>query len=896
VIRPSVFAVTVLLVTAGVCVPVALGAPPAGALVEQLKSPDVTTRMAAVDAFSQLGVDVVRPLFDVMGGDNPTVDLAARIAVERMVHRAAAPGSAIDRAELSRRLVEQALANRPVEVRTFAVRMIAFIGHDEVVPALAGLLKDPAMAEIARWALVRIPGQAPMEALAAALPGASGELKIGIINALGARHEVSALPALETAADSDDAAVRAAAMDAISGIPGARSQAVLRARIERGAAADKAVAWDAYVKLAEGLLASGNRPEAEKAYRFIYANGPNVQLRCAGIAGLGKTGRVKAVRTVLDALASRERDVRGAAVEALVAAPGAEATRAIARQMLGARSESRVLLAEILGRRGDAAAARALSIVSRDKEEGARLAATRALGKMGDAAAVAPLVARLQDQSRAVREAAELSLVRVPDKAATRAEIAAMAGASEPVRAALVRALGDRKAPFAMPTLAAAMRERSKAVRLAALEGIAASVRLTNAAVRAQVAEILGKGDKDERQAAEVALSRAPVSLIGADEKSKYVSVVSSDAPAPARAALLRIMGRWNDRSLQALFLRVAAAPNEEVAVAALGGLTGLLAQPAEAALASRIADELVRIARAGTPAVKASAMRAYLALADQRRGGDAPGALEMYHLAIQMTTDAEDRRIALRGIGAIADIKSLPVVEPLLEQGAVAGEAAAAVMPIAEKLAQAGEKEKALELYRKAIRVSPDRDVMSAAVERLRALGVDLDIAAEAGFVTHWWVVGPFPGRKQMSERDAVPTDAPIDLAAAVTMNGKTYNWKYVRVTDTLGMLDLREAVAPAEDCAAYAYAEVTSDADRDVIFKIGSDDAVVCWLNGKHLHSYNEDRGYAPDQDVVPTRLRAGMNFILLKVLNGGADWACGMRITDRNNMPLRLPQRKP
>jgi hypothetical protein len=78
-------------------------------------------------------------------------------------------------------------------------------------------------------------------------------------------------------------------------------------------------------------------------------------------------------------------------------------------------------------------------------------------------------------------------------------------------------------------------------------------------------------------------------------------------------------------------------------------------------------------------------------------------------------------------------------------------------------------------------------------------------------------------------------------------------------------------------------------------VIFKIGSDDAVVCWLNGKHIHSYMEDRGYAPDQDIVPAHLRAGMNFILMKVLNGGADWACGLRITDTDNRPLHLAQRK-
>jgi hypothetical protein len=69
-----------------------------------------------------------------------------------------------------------------------------------------------------------------------------------------------------------------------------------------------------------------------------------------------------------------------------------------------------------------------------------------------------------------------------------------------------------------------------------------------------------------------------------------------------------------------------------------------------------------------------------------------------------------------------------------------------------------------------------------------------------------------------------------------------------------------------------------------------------VIVLLNGRRIHAYLDDRGYAPDQDLVPTRLQAGVNHILFKALNGGADWACGLRITDANNAPLRLPQRKP
>jgi HEAT repeat protein len=880
-----------IVATASVCAAAGNDSVSIPALMQQLESADTATRMNAVEALSQVGAEAVEPLFSVMGGENRTTDLAARIAVQRMVHQAAAPKSRMDRAAIAQALAQQATSNRPVIVRTLAVRMLSFIGGDAEVPALAQLLANPEMGEIARWALVRIPGKASIDALAGVLPNASGELRIGIINALGARHDAGALPALEAAVKADDPAVRAAALQAAAHIPGSRSEKLIRASIESGPAGDKAAAWDGYVKFAETTLAGGDRDAAGSAYRYIYDRAPNGQTRCAGVIGLGKVGTAAAIETVVTALGSGDRDLRGAAVEALVAAPRS-ATPIIADAMTKATGARKVALVEVLGKRGDPAATKQLAAASDDKDQAVRVAATAALGAMAEAA-VPPLIARLQDKSENVRETAELALIQVRGRDATAAEVKAVKGAPTTVRIALLGALGNRKDAAAMPSLVAALGDSSPTVRVAALEGIGVSARLTDAATRTRLVEVLRTGDETERKAAEHALSRVPASMIGASEKSDFVKD-SAAAPAPARAALVRVMAAWNDPSLLPVFLEAAHNPAEEVAVAGLGGLTPLLGDPAISTVAPPIDAQLLGIAEGSDPAVKAAALQAYVIVADQRRKADAAGALAMYDRALKMANDDATRRMALRGLTPLADVQSLPLIEPLLDKGGAMKEAAAVVMPIADKLAQAGDKRKAIDLYSRVIRATSDRGLMQAAVERLRPLGVDLDIAAEAGFVTHWWVLGPFPGRKQMTERDVIDTSKAVDVGTPATVDGKTFNWKYVRVSDPTGMLDLRATVAQEDDCAAYAYAEVTSNAERDVIFKIGSDDAVVCWLNGKHIHSYNEDRGYAPDQDIVPTHLKAGTNAVLMKVLNGGADWACGLRITDTDNAPLKLAQR--
>ncbi|HVR76104.1 MAG TPA: hypothetical protein VMT52_17365 [Planctomycetota bacterium] len=71
----------------------------------------------------------------------------------------------------------------------------------------------------------------------------------------------------------------------------------------------------------------------------------------------------------------------------------------------------------------------------------------------------------------------------------------------------------------------------------------------------------------------------------------------------------------------------------------------------------------------------------------------------------------------------------------------------------------------------------------------------------------------------------------------------------------------------------------------------KLGSDDGVVVWLNGKKVHAKNATRALMVDEDVVDARLEAGKNRILLKVTQGDGQWELTLRITDRADKPLDL-----
>ena len=203
------------------------------------------------------------------------------------------------------------------------------------------------------------------------------------------------------------------------------------------------------------------------------------------------------------------------------------------------------------------------------------------------------------------------------------------------------------------------------------------------------------------------------------------------------------------------------------------------------------------------------------------------------------------------------------------------------------------------VELCIRAARTATKPDHLEALSAYFETVGVTeamAELAARRGLIVHWWVLGPIPGRMNLRERDILSTAMPIDITQSIEADGKRLSWNHFLVDAPNGKMDLLNRLASMDDAGCYLYAEVTSDRDREVLFKIGSDDDVFCWLNGALVHKYLGERGWTVDQDVVQVNLQAGVNRICLKVLQYVLGWELSLRITDTDGMPIALPQKKP
>jgi alpha-L-rhamnosidase len=118
---------------------------------------------------------------------------------------------------------------------------------------------------------------------------------------------------------------------------------------------------------------------------------------------------------------------------------------------------------------------------------------------------------------------------------------------------------------------------------------------------------------------------------------------------------------------------------------------------------------------------------------------------------------------------------------------------------------------------------------------------------------------------------------------------------------------IDIQRVVWSPENAIAYLATYVWSPKDGKFEIHAGSQEAIKLWLNSELVISHLVERGPAPDQEIVPVRLRAGWNPVLAKIVQGRGQWHFYFRIegdgseallysVDRLSDPGEAEQAKP
>ncbi len=271
-------------------------------------------------------------------------------------------------------------------------------------------------------------------------------------------------------------------------------------------------------------------------------------------------------------------------------------------------------------------------------------------------------------------------------------------------------------------------------------------------------------------------------------------------------------------------------------------------------------------------------------------------------------TNPPAGRRVAyelLTGIDKTAPARLLPgmVQDPSPE---LRFEAISAVIDDAKKALEKEDKKSATALYQKALSGANDKEQVEEIAKQLKALGVEVDVASHLGFIRGWHLLAAFDNTDEAGFKTVYPPEKGVELTAKYKgKGGDEAKWNETTTNDSYGVVDLNKVHAKKKSAIAYAYAVIDSPAERPVQIRVGAENALKVFLNGKEILARDEyHHGMDMDQHVAAGTLRAGRNELLLKVCQDDEKpdyaqvWSFQARLCDATGsaVPFTLISPKP
>ncbi|GIW81725.1 MAG: hypothetical protein KatS3mg105_3532 [Gemmatales bacterium] len=220
--------------------------------------------------------------------------------------------------------------------------------------------------------------------------------------------------------------------------------------------------------------------------------------------------------------------------------------------------------------------------------------------------------------------------------------------------------------------------------------------------------------------------------------------------------------------------------------------------------------------------------------------------------------------------------------------------------------LQKEGHQEKANQAFQKAFAASRDVKQAMTIAQHLHQANIQVSLAEHFGFLTDWYLIGPFDGKMQTGFKNSYPPEQKVDLRAEWMGKGKRLKWVRYRAKEQFTgpphravLVNLTDALGQSEDAVGYAYTRIRVPREMEVEFRGAADDNLTVWVNGQRVFGFEEYRnGVRVDRHRFRVRLRQGINEILVKVCQAPYEesspepnWEFLLRIVDLQGEGLRF-----
>jgi HEAT repeat protein len=624
-----------------------------------------------------------------------------------------AAASPLRAGEMERALVKALESKATLAGKDQICRHLSEIGSAASVPALSKLLGSADTADMARYALERIPGAGVDRALRVALPKSSGKAQIGIVNTIGRRGDAGAVPELVRLVTGRDADVGAAAAAALGQIATPAASAGLASARRKTSGALREEIDEAYLRCGEQLVEKGDKKAAMVIFKELSGSQESAMIRAGALRGLAMAAGKDAVPVLTASLKAAEPNVRAQAVRQLSSIPGNEGAAALTGALPTMDPGDKVRALSALADRGGQDVLPAFLQALKDGAPVVRVAALRGLGKIGNESVILPLAetaaadAGSPEQSAAETEgartgglpnerdipiggsmteqaAARQSLWRLPGAGIDKTIIAAIATAEPKVKVELIRATSERGISAATETLIASATDSNREVRRAAMRALRGTARPSD------VPALLSLLAKSERPADRSEATRALSSTLQRWDTASLDPVMSayrSTSDVELRGALLTVLAQTGrDESLPVLrtALKDSGADIRRGAILALSEWPTAVPAP----------DLLDAARNDPSQNLQILSLRGYIRLIGLPDDRPQAETVRLLSEAMGLAKQADEKKAVLALVARINSPQALALAEAAMNDAEVAAEAKLAADRIRQRLRPARKRQ----------------------------------------------------------------------------------------------------------------------------------------------------------------------------------------------------------
>ncbi len=761
--------------------------------------------------------------------------------------------------------------------KQFVSHLFADIGSESSISTLAEMLYDSSTAEMARFALEKIPHKLAGKALRTAFMKSDNKIKIGIINSLGKRQDEESVSQIKKMIFSSDKQMASAAVAALGRIASERAITTLEDSKNKVSLEIHQEIVFALLDCADTFLVKNKNDRANKIYKELFVASEKNPVRYAALRGMIHSSPDKDVDKILiNVLRDENSKIRSGVPMIVSEIPTDYDISGLIEALPSFSAVDQVSLLNALSNRKDDYIIKMAIQLSKHENQAVRSDAFILIGKVGDFSSVKYL-AEVSANKSSESKAAQNALYQLAGENVDLEIVKLIPDVSNEVKFQLIRSLRKRqpedkgsKISNVLLQIANTDSKKLRVESIRALQFIAGKEQM-----QALIDLLVGVENNQERRA----LEKTIVVIVHKENTDSLttqimLSELSHSKDIKTRSSLLLILAKVGHSSALPIFKRSILDTSETLQTASVMAL-------AEWSTDAPI-KELETIIRESTnPTHRTLALRGFVRMASLPNEYAEQVTSKRFRLAMELSETDDDKKMVLSGLSEQKSFSAFQMATEQLDTPALRDEAELAVVNIAAAtLSTHPEETKRILLEIR--QNSSDAGIIELAQKHIN------EIEKYEGYITFW----------QLSKVYSNDNDDDFYFEFPPEIKGANVNWTTmteISDTNTPWQVNLTN-IFGGNFCAGYLRTNIWSDTNQKARAELGSNDGIKAWFNGELIHSNDLSRTVGPGDDIVEINLKKGWNKLMLKIRQLGGSWGASARIRNVDGSKIKNLKTQP